>query len=186
VSGQKRGWVYLGSDQWKPDKVLESDISSASLVALAGLGSEVTVTGVPPGCGTRMGIDRDCDTYYDGDERDANSNPGDPNSTPLNVDVAPIAPRQEFALRSVKPNPFRSAVEVSFTLGRAGPVDLVVYDVLGREVRSVARGSRLEAGPQSLTWDGRDANGRESGAGVYFVRLKTERATWTRPVARVR
>jgi hypothetical protein len=155
-------------------------------VALAALGSEVTVSGVPPGCGTRMGIDRDCDTYYDGDERDANSNPGDPNSTPLNVDVAPGAPRQEFALRSVKPNPFRSAVEVAFTLGRAGPVDLVVYDVLGREVRAVARGSRLEAGPQSLTWDGRDANGRESGAGVYFVRLKTERATWTRPVARVR
>ena len=186
VGGQKRSWVYLGADQWKPDKALEADLSTASLVALAGLGSEVTVSGVPTGCGTRMGIDRDGDTYYDGDERDANSNPGDPNSTPLNVDVAPITPRQEFALRAVKPNPFRSAVEVSFTLGRAGPVDLMVYDVLGREVRAVARGARLEAGPQSLTWDGRDANGRESGAGVYFVRLKTERATWTRPVARVR
>jgi YVTN family beta-propeller protein len=187
VGGQKRGWLYLGPDQWKSDKALESPISTASLVALAALGSEVTVTGVPPGCGTRMGIDRDCDTYYDGDERDANSNPGDPNSTPLNVDVEPGAPRQtEFALRSVRPNPFRSAVEVAFTLGRAGPVDLLVYDVLGREVRAVARGSRLEAGPQSLTWDGRDANGRESGAGVYFVRLKTEHATWTRPVARVR
>jgi YVTN family beta-propeller protein len=186
VNRQPRGWLYLGFDQWKPDKTLGPDISTATLLALAGPGSEVTVSGVPPGSGTRMGLDRDCDTYYDGDERDVNSNPGDPNSTPLNVDVAPGAPRQEFALRSVKPNPFRSAVEVSFILGRAGPVDLVVYDVLGREVRAVARGSRLEAGPQSLTWDGRDANGRQSGAGVYFVRLKTERATWTRPVARVR
>ena len=133
-----------------------------------------------------MGIDRDCDTYLDGDERDANSNPGDPNSTPLNVGVTPGVPREEFALRAIKPNPFRTNLEVAFTLGRAGPVDLVVYDVLGREVRAVARGSRLEAGPQSLTWDGRDASGRETGAGVYFVRLKTERATWARAVARVR
>ena len=186
VGGQKRGWLYLGSDLWKPDKAAESDISTASLVALAGPGSEVTLSGVPSGCGNRMGIDRDCDTYLDGDERDVNSNPGDPNSTPLNVDVAPGAAREEFALRSIKPNPFRAAVEVSFTLGRAGPVDLVVYDVLGREVRAVARGSRLEAGPQRLVWDGRDAGGRETGAGVYFVRLKTERATWTRPVAHVR
>jgi len=98
----------------------------------------------------------------------------------------PSAPREEFALRSIKPNPFRTQVEVAFTLGRAGPVDLMVYDVLGREVRAVARGSRLEAGPQSLTWDGRDASGRQTGAGVYFVRLRTERATWTRPIARVR
>jgi hypothetical protein len=65
-------------------------------------------------------------------------------------------------------------------------VSFVVYDVLGREVRAVARGMRLAAGPQSLRWDGRDAGGREAGAGVYFVRLETERATWTRPVARVR
>ncbi len=186
VSGQQRGWAYLGSDQWKPDKALESNLSSASLVALAGLGSEVTVSGVPAGTGARMGTDRDCDTYLDGDERDVNSNPGDPSSTPLNVDVAPVAPREEFALRAIKPNPFRSGVEVAFTLGRQGPVDLVVYDVLGREVRAVARGARLEAGPQSLTWDGRDGGGREAGAGVYFVRLKTERATWTRPVVRVR
>ncbi len=75
---------------------------------------------------------------------------------------------------------------MAFTLGRRGPVDLVVYDVLGREVRAVARGTRLDPGPQSLSWDGRDARGREAGPGFYFVRLKTERATWTRPVVRVR
>jgi YVTN family beta-propeller protein len=186
VNGQARGWVYLGSDEWKPDKALESNLSTASLVALAGLGSEVTVSGVPAGEGTRKGIDRDGDTYPDGDERDAGSNPDSPNSTPLNVGVTPGPAREEFALRAVKPNPFRAAVEVSFTLGRRGPVDLVVYDVLGREVRAVARRVQLEAGPQSLTWDGRDTGGREAGAGLYFVRLNTERAAWTRPVIRVR
>jgi DNA-binding beta-propeller fold protein YncE len=186
LSTQERGWLYLGADMWKQDKVAGSDISTAQLIALAGPGTEVTISGVPAGSGQRMGIDRDLDTYFDGDERDANSNPGDPNSTPLNVGVEPGPGQEAFALRAVKPNPFRSSVEVSFTLGRSGPVDLVVYDVLGREVRAVARGMKLEAGPQHLMWDGRDAGGRETGAGVYFVRLKTERATWTRPVAHVR
>jgi YVTN family beta-propeller protein len=186
IGGQPRGWRYVGGGLWRPDKNAEADLATASLRALGGLGSEVTVTGVPAGSGTRMGIDQDRDGYRDGDERDAGSNPASPLSTPANVAVEPGAPREDFALRSIKPNPFVSDVEVAFTLGRAGPVSLVVYDVLGREVRAVARGMRLAAGPQSLRWDGRDAGGREAGAGVYFVRLETERATWTRPVARVR
>jgi hypothetical protein len=186
VNGQLRGWLYQGGDQWKSDKALEPQVNSATLMALAGLGSEITLSGVPPGCGTRMGIDRDGDGYLDGDERDANSNPGDPNSTPANVGVEPGSAAPEFALRAIMPNPFRSQVAIAFTLGRRGPVDLVIFDVLGRQVRSVARGARLEAGPQSLTWDGRDDGGREIGAGVYFMRLRTERATWTRPVVRVR
>lgn len=184
--GQPRGWLYVGGGLWRPDKSAGSDVTTANLRALGGLGSEVTVTGVPEGNGTRAGIDRDRDGSRDGDELDAGSDPGNPLSTPANVAVEPIAPRDEFTLRAVKPNPFHVEVEVAFTLGRPGPVDLAIYDVLGREVRTVARGMRFEAGPQSLRWDGRDASGQQAGAGVYFVRLTTERATWTRPVVRVK
>jgi hypothetical protein len=186
VGLEPRGWVYAGSGMWRPDRSAQPDIPTAQLLALCGLGNEITVTGVPSGNGTRLGIDQDRDGYRDGDERDAGSDPGNPASTPPNVAVESRAPQEEFALRAVKPNPFRSEVEVAFTLGRPGAVDLVVFDVLGREVRAVARGTRLAAGPQSLRWDGRDAGGREAGAGLYFVRLTTERATWTRTVARVR
>ena len=186
VNGQPRGWLYLGGDLWQPDKAAESDIATAALLALAAPGSELTLTGVPEGTGTRAGIDRDRDGHRDGDELDAGSDPGDPLSTPGSVSVGPGAPRDVFALRAVKPNPFHTEVEVAFTLGRAGPVDLAVYDVLGREVRAVARGTWLEAGPQSLRWDGLDAGGRQAGAGLYFVKLRTERAAWTRPVARIR
>lgn len=37
---------------------------------------------MPPGSGGRIGVDRDEDTYLDGDERDAGSDPGDPASVP--------------------------------------------------------------------------------------------------------
>jgi len=186
VAGQPRGWRYMGFDMWKPDKAAQSDITTAQLIVLAGLGSELTFTGVPPGLGPRMSIDRDCDGYLDGDERDANSDPGSPASNPTNVDVQPGPAKPGFEMRSVQPNPFHTAANVLFSLGRAGRVDLTVYDLMGREVRSVARGEWLEAGPQSLAWDGRDARGREAGAGVYFVKLRTEAASWVRTVVRVR
>jgi hypothetical protein len=45
-------------------------------------GQELTFTCVPPGSGLRMGIDRDEDGVYDGDEIAAGSDPADPASMP--------------------------------------------------------------------------------------------------------
>ncbi len=188
VGGQPRGWLYQPASQdWQPDKTgpANPNLATAELLALAGPGSEVTVTGVPKGSGVRIGIDRDRDGYPDGDELDAGSDPGDPRSTPANVAVLPGGGGR-FALLGVRPNPFRERTEVAFTLGRAGRVDLTVYDLLGREVRRVARGLWLEAGRQSLAWDGRRGEGSEAAAGVYFIRLRTDAGHWTRPVVRMR
>jgi flagellar hook assembly protein FlgD len=44
-----------------------------------------------------------------------------------------------------------------------------VLDVAGRRVRTIHSGS-ASAGPLMLTWDGRDASGRETPAGLYFAR----------------
>jgi len=186
VNDQPRGWEYVGGGMWQSDKAAEAPISSADLRALGGLGSELTVSGVPKGSGHRMGVDRDRDGYLDGDELDVLSDPGNPDSTPGNVSVNPPANRFEFAMRGVRPNPFRDATEVAFTLGAPSRVDVIVYDVLGRQVRGVAKGLWLQAGPQTLRWDGRDASGRPAQAGVYFVRVNTARGQWTRPVVRVR
>src|SRR5205814_6866790 len=113
----------------------------------------------------RMGIDRDRDGYLDGDELAAGSDPGDPLSHPL-LAVTPPAAR-EAALRWVRPNPFRQSAEVGFSLARRGQVSLVIYDVLGRQVRTVTRGEWREAGSQSLRWDGRRSDGSAAPAGLY-------------------
>ncbi len=186
VSGQPRGWKYLGGDLWQPDKAAAPSVTSAALRALGGPGSEVVVMGVPRGAGTRMGVDRDRDGFRDGDERDAGSDPGNPASTPANVGVDPPRALPGDSFGSLGPNPFRASTAVAFALARPGPVDAAVYDVMGREVRVLAGGLRLEAGTQRLVWDGRDAAGREAGAGVYFVRVRTSTAHWVRPVVRVK
>ena len=102
------------------------------------------------------------------------------------VPPAPPAPPADLAVRGAQPNPFRDAIDLDFSLGSASHVDLVVYDILGRELKVVTRNEWLGAGPQRLSWDGRDAGGREMGAGVYFLKLRTEAASATRVVVRVK
>jgi len=186
VNGQPRGWQYVGGGLWKSDKSAEAQITTSALIALAGLGTEITVTGVPPGSGPRMALDRDRDTYLDGDELDAGSDPGNPLSTPANVGVPDTRPTYVTGLGAIGPNPFRSSAVINFALARRQRVDLVVFDIQGREVFALARGRTFEPGRQSLRWNGRDAAGRTVGAGVYFVNLKTDDGRWSKRVIFVR
>ena len=49
--------------------------------------------------------------------------------------------------------------------------ELVVYDLLGQRVRTIAKGVQ-PAGEYQIPWDGRDEEGRLVGSGVYLLRLK--------------
>lgn len=84
------------------------------------------------------------------------------------ADASPAAPAA-LAL-SAAPNPFRGQSSVSFTLPAAGDVQLDVFDLQGRLVRTLARGAH-GAGAHSVAWDGRDANGGTAGPGLYLARL---------------
>ena len=90
LGGLARGFVYQGG-AFKSDRVGEATITAAALLALAATGSELTYTLVPVGSQTRLGIDRDLDTFYDADEIAAGSNPADASSTPV-ICAADIAP----------------------------------------------------------------------------------------------
>ena len=53
----------------------------------------------------------------------------------------------------------------------AGHVPLVVYDVTGRRVRTLAAGE-LAQGLHSTAWDGLDDSGQAVSSGVYFSWLE--------------
>jgi flagellar hook assembly protein FlgD len=74
---------------------------------------------------------------------------------------------------------------VSFALARPGRVELLVFDLMGRQVRTLARGP-MTAGSQRRVWDGRRTDGSDAPAGVYFVRLVTPGGHWTRTLVRIR
>src|SRR5262249_55945137 len=84
IDGLQRGFVLGSTGFFITDRATEAPVSDAALRAQASTpGQELTYTCVPPGSGTRAGIDRDEDGFYDRDELDTGSDPADPNSTPL-------------------------------------------------------------------------------------------------------
>jgi len=69
------------------------------------------------------------------------------------------------------PNPARGGTDLHFDLAAGERVELSLFDVSGRQVRSLVKAS-LAAGPHDIHWDGLDMAGRRAGPGVYLARLK--------------
>ncbi|MBU1699514.1 MAG: PQQ-binding-like beta-propeller repeat protein [Candidatus Eisenbacteria bacterium] len=100
----------------------------------------------------------------------------------FDYDPASVDPAEQplrLALSHNAPNPFMAATELHFALPRAEAVDLAVFDVMGRRVRTLLAGT-LEAGRHNATWNGRDDAGHPAGAGVYFARLRVGSSTLER------
>jgi hypothetical protein len=89
------------------------------------------------------------------------------------------------ALLANEPNPFNPSTAIPFTLAREERVEVAVYDLSGRLVRSLFFG-RLAAGDHEARWDGTDASGKPAGAGVYLCRLETESAKLHRKMVLVK
>ena len=70
------------------------------------------------------------------------------------------------------PNPFNAATVLRFSLARAADVELAVRALDGHLVRRLHAGP-LAAGAHSITWDGRDAEGRAAASGVYLAELRS-------------
>ena len=79
---EETGFLYVGSGKFRTDRRGLPPLPASALRVLAEVGKPVTYTCVPPGSGTRLGVDRDGDGAWDGDERRARTDPADPNSRP--------------------------------------------------------------------------------------------------------
>jgi hypothetical protein len=75
-----------------------------------------------------------------------------------------------FGIGPARPNPSFGTATIDYTLAHKVQVQLLVYDVAGRLVRTLVK-QELPAGPQSAAWDGRDDRGQRVGGGVYLYRL---------------
>jgi hypothetical protein len=98
------------------------------------------------------------------------------------VDVAgeTIGGSVEFA-RPV-PNPAREGAMLRFTLPVRQEATLAIFDVSGRLVRVLERGT-LEAGEHRMTWDLRDESGRSVAPGLYVARLECGERRLARRIA---
>jgi hypothetical protein len=75
-----------------------------------------------------------------------------------------------YELSNNYPNPFNPSTQIQYAVPRASNVSLVIYNVLGQQVRTLVDAPQ-NAGRYTVTWDGRDNLGRVVGSGVYFYRM---------------
>ena len=68
------------------------------------------------------------------------------------------------------PNPFNSATLITYHLSSPGPVQLVIYNVLGQPVRTLVNESQA-AGSYQIRWDVLDQRGVSLSTGIYIARL---------------
>ncbi len=105
---------------------------------------------------------------FGGDIRNSGINPARRLPTDIDDDQA-ITPA-EFAIDRIYPNPFNPATTIRFALDRTQNIKLIVYNILGQQVRTLADG-RHQAGLYEYVWDGSDDRGSSVASGLYFARL---------------
>ena len=92
----------------------------------------------------------------------------------LGVESQRRSPATSLTLQSY-PNPFSTAATVNFTLDSGNDVSVEVFDVLGRQIKTILN-EMLESGQHSVTFDG-----SEFPNGNYMITLKvgsTTQSTW--------
>mgnify|MGYP001012706190 CR=1 FL=1 len=79
-----------------------------------------------------------------------------------------------FVLEQNYPNPFNPVTNIKFQVASSKFIKLVVYDLLGREVRTLVN-EALQAGTYQVRFDAGDLPG-----GIYFYQLRTDNFSETK------
>ena len=176
------------ADSLGPTLFTESEISSADFVCsavdsagIAGSGA-VTYTGPqvftnPVFCGP---VSCESAPTTDGDYRLAANSPCLPGASPCDSLIGALGegcaivgvpggkpPVVTRPLLAAFPNPFTGSLRIQYAVPGMAPPRLSIYTIAGRLVREL----RPAATSGIVTWDGRDADGAELPAGVYFVKM---------------
>ena len=91
---------------------------------------------------------------------------GPPATGPAIVDNNNNVPLQ-YSLKQNYPNPFNPVTTIAYSLASAGNVKLVVYDILGREVKTLVNEVQQQ-GAYKVSF-----NASDLASGVYFYRINT-------------
>jgi hypothetical protein len=112
-------------------------------------------------------------------------------------DLVPISPTsipgeennhlpRKFDLGQNFPNPFNPRTTITFNLSSPVSLKLQIFDIKGRLIKTLAGGEMWEAGPHSVSWDGRNDEGNEVGSGIFFYRIESGDFSETRKMVLLR
>jgi len=75
-----------------------------------------------------------------------------------------------FKLYQNFPNPFNPTTTIQYDIPRSGEVNIAIYDIQGRLVRSLASFVQ-QVGSHNIVWDSRNNGGANVSSGTYFCRI---------------
>ena len=78
----------------------------------------------------------------------------------------------DYALHDNFPNPFNPETQIRFSIGSQENIKLIVYDVMGRQVRTLIDGNAYDSGFHVVNWNGLDDKGHRLPSGLYIYRIK--------------
>jgi len=84
-------------------------------------------------------------------------------------------------IAGIYPNPFNPTTTIDFSLTRSGPVQVVIFAVDGKLVRTLLSDNR-EAGDYQVRWNGMADTGSRVPSGAYFCRILGGGGTDTKPL----
>ena len=91
-----------------------------------------------------------------------------------------------FELGQNYPNPFNPETTIPLRVGAAGgPLRLEIFNAAGQRIRTLMD-DVLPAGERSVSWDGRDGEGRPVSSGTYIYRAITDDGLHTRRMTLLR
>jgi len=97
------------------------------------------------------------------------------------TEVDPAEVPNSITLNQNYPNPFNPTTQISFTLPQAQQVTLKVYDMLGREVATLANRKMFSSGMSTLNF-----NASNLSSGLYIYRLTSGNVAVTRKMTLIK
>ncbi len=94
--------------------------------------------------------------------------------------ATPSGTTSTFRLSAGTPSPFRRFTTIRYEVTQPSVVELGIYDVQGRLVRTLHSG--LQVGLHAVTWEGRDGLGSTIAPGTYFIRMESAGGTDTQRI----
>ncbi len=101
------------------------------------------------------------------------------------ITVITTALPQTTEMFNAYPNPFNPETTINYKLHKDSQVTIIVYDLLGRKVKTLID-EQQSAGSYQALWNGTDEGGAKAASGAYLVRMQTAEVTQTQKVLLVK
>ena len=81
------------------------------------------------------------------------------------------------------PNPFNIQTQIQYSLKQDANVSIRIFNILGREIRTLTNNQQMPPGQHQVEWDGRDNSNTVVPSGMYLYQIQAGDAVITKKMS---